>query len=144
MTRMSRAEATELLEVSPGRLRSLAREHPQGLGGLFDTRPASATYMTFTYDRGMVTRLARQRGNTPVVGRFTKAEAAAVLGVGQDRFNQLVREDPNRLGRERNARGRSTYCRVAVEALKRRREGKGAPVYPRRGSAHTGQTRGSQ
>lgn len=144
MTRMSRAEATELLEVSPGRLRSLAREHPQALGGLFDTRPASATYMTFTYDRGMVARLARQRGNTPVVGRLTKAEAAAVLGVGQDRFNQLVREDPNRLGRERNARGRSTYSRAAVVALKQQREGKGAPVYPRRGSAATGQTRGSR
>jgi len=135
-TRLTREQAAQRLGVGLVRLRSLARE--RGLTSTVDE------FGTRTYSATEVDALVAKRSLDLPPSRMFRADAAKFLGVGIDRFNQLVREDPKRLGRRRVARGRSTYLRTAVEALKRRREGPRAPAYPKRGSAHTGRTRGQQ
>jgi hypothetical protein len=139
-TRISRERAAELLGVGTSRLRALARLHPTQLGCRID----EATGVR-TYDEAEVRALATKRGTVLPESRLTRRAAAALLGVGIDRFNQLVRDDhPKRLGHKRTTLGRATYSRAAVEALKRRREGNRAPVYPRRGSRLPEALRGQQ
>jgi len=137
-TRLTREQAAEILKIGTSRLRALARSHPTQLGCQLD-----ATHGR-TYSAAQVRALAEQRSEDVPEGRLTRPQAAGLLGVGIDRLNQLVREDRRHLGRKREASGRTTYSRAAVEALKRRREGARAPRYPRRGSRLPEALRGQQ
>lgn len=138
--RISRERAAELLGVGTSRLRALARAHPTQLGCRIDERTGARTY-----DEDQVHALATKRGTVLPETRLTRRSAAELLGVGIDRFNQLVRDDhPRRLGHRRTALGRATYSRKAVEALKRRREGVRSPRYPQRGSRLPDALRGQQ
>lgn len=139
-TRLTREQAAEILNVGTSRLRALARSHPTQLGCKWDQATA-----TRTYSAAQVRALAKQRTDVVPDTRLTRAQAAALLGVGLDRFNQIVREDgPRRLGHERTRLGRATYSRAAVEALKRRRESDRAPRYPQKGSRLPDALRGRQ
>jgi hypothetical protein len=123
------------LGVSPPSAVRLMREH----GIEPEWNPATAQR---TWSAAEVDALAAKRAPELPPSRLYATEAAALLGIKRDRFNQLVRDHPTRLGFKRAARNRSTYLRSAVEALKRRREGPKAPAYPKRGSALTDKTRG--
>jgi hypothetical protein len=129
------AQACALLGVGPSRLRSLAREHPTRLGH----RKGKG------YRQALVLALAKARGDVRPSTLVDRVEAAEILGVGLDRFNQIAREHPTHLGRRRTGRKyRTLYSRAAVTALKTSREGARAPAYPKRGSALRATTRGQQ
>ena len=128
-------EACAVLGVGRSRFLRLVGEHPTRLG--HDTGRG--------YRRSLVLALAKARGDVRPSTLIERTEAATILGVGLDRFNQLVREHPTRLGRRRTARGyRTLYLRSAVEALRKRREGERAPAYPKRGSALRATTGGQR
>jgi hypothetical protein len=106
----SRPEAAAALGIGVPRFLQLRREH-HGLGIYFDEATGAERY-----PRDVVLDLVDRRRGAHDPDLVTRAEAAAILGVGVERFRQIARQHPTRFGRVAgsSARNRALFSRRAL------------------------------